>query len=131
MTTHKILVGSYTSDISTLEFTSGEKPLLKVTNVTAVGHHPSWVTRFAAASNAEKTVVFTGLEQTDGKIIALEFDGEGKGRIVAETSAGGHDPCTLEVTKDGKELLVGNVCYYHLLTIYSADRSQSTRPDTP
>jgi 6-phosphogluconolactonase (cycloisomerase 2 family) len=113
MVAHTILVGSYTNDISTLVFTPGSTPSLKLVDSIKVGHHPSWITRHAAATTQGKTVVFTGIEQTEGTIVALEFDRDGKGTVVSQTSAGGRDPCTLEVTSDGKELLVGNVSLHH------------------
>jgi 6-phosphogluconolactonase (cycloisomerase 2 family) len=112
MPSHKILVGSYTDNISTLVFTEaadGSGPKLKFKSTVSVGHHPSWVTLYPAASTPEKTVVFTGVEQYEGLIAALEFDAEGRGKLISHTTAGGRDPCTMVVTKDGKELIVGNV----------------------
>ena len=104
---HRILVASYTNSIYTLEFTpatSDSKASLKVLSRLVVGHHPSWITRHAS----EPSLVFTGLEQSDGRLLALKFDrSTGVGSIVGDFSSGGRDPCTIAVTKDS--LLAGNV----------------------
>jgi len=69
-----------------------------------VGHHPSWVTPHPA----DKTVVFTATEATDGVVKALKYDLEtGKGEIVAEASSGGADPCHLAASRNN--LFVANV----------------------
>jgi hypothetical protein len=112
MTAHHILVGSYTDQITTLVFTEGADgaaPKLEHKSAVSIGHHPSWLTIHPTASSKQKSVVFTGVEQSEGMIVALEFDAEGKGKVVGQTTAGGRDPCTLEASKDGKELIVGNV----------------------
>lgn len=100
---YHILVGSYSNDVTTLSF-DDQKLALHVTSTLTVGFHPSWLTsdpRFPGT-------VWTGLEQSDGKILALKFDNEGKGTIVSETNSGGRDPCHLTVAKD--DLVIANVC---------------------
>ncbi|KAF8641444.1 hypothetical protein AX16_009957 [Volvariella volvacea WC 439] len=107
---HKILVASYTNEISTLSFDPDAQTLSRESAVT-VGFHPSWIAFYPG----DHSVVFTGLEQSGGKVLALKFD-DGIGvdgdkewrsaRIVAEASSGGDDPCSLYATKD--ELFVAN-----------------------
>lgn len=99
---HQILVSSYTNDIVTLAFDPAT-PSVSITSSTTVGHHPSWITAYPD----DRSLIFTGLEQTEGKVIALKYGKDGQGRIAAELSSGGADPCTLLATKG--ELLVGNV----------------------
>jgi hypothetical protein len=116
MASHTILVGSYTDQITTLVFTEGvdgASAKLEHKGAVTVGHHPSWLA-VHPASTKEKTIVFTGLEQSEGIIAAVEFDADGNGKVVGQTTSGGRDPCTLDVTKDGKEVVVGNVRVYAL-----------------
>ncbi|KAG5644309.1 hypothetical protein DXG03_008727 [Asterophora parasitica] len=92
---HLILTSSYTNEVSTLTF-DPEASSIEVTSSVTVGHHPSWITFYPE----DHSLVFTGLEQTDGKVVALKFDQEGKGEVVAEASSGGADPCSLVSTKN-------------------------------
>lgn len=104
MPKYPILVASYTNDIVTLEFDS-ESATLKQTSSTTVGHHPSWIEGHLTLPN----VVYTGLEQSDGKILALRFEDNGKkGEIVSEISSIGRDPCSVHVDKD--QVFAANVC---------------------
>ncbi|KAG6901895.1 hypothetical protein C0995_006848 [Termitomyces sp. Mi166 len=98
---HLIFTASYTDEISTLVF-DPDNASITVSSTVKVGHHPSWITFYPS----DHSLVFTGLEQSDGKAIALKFDEEGKGKIVAEVSSGGADPCTLLATKN--TLYIGN-----------------------
>ena len=109
MATYKILVGSYTDSIYTLEFDpappGGGTPTLKLVSQVNVGHHPSWI----EAHPSDRSLIFTGLEQADGQIVVVKYDKDGKGHKIDEATcaSGGADPCTLLVTED--ELIVGNV----------------------
>jgi hypothetical protein len=97
MAIYKILVGSYTDSIHTLEFdTSDGTPKLKYLSSVNVGHHPSWI----EGHPSDRSLIFTGLEQSDGKIVVVKYDEHGKGQKVDETtcSSGGADPCTLPKT---------------------------------
>ncbi|KAG6915847.1 hypothetical protein DXG01_009606 [Tephrocybe rancida] len=98
---HLIFTASYTNEVSTLAF-DPEAGSINVLSTVIVGHHPSWITFYPG----DHSLVFTGLEQTDGKAVALKFDEEGKGTIVAKVPSGGADPCTLLATKDN--LYIGN-----------------------
>ncbi|KAI0774922.1 putative isomerase YbhE [Trametes elegans] len=98
---YHILVGSYTNEIYTLAFEPARPSLTLVSTVT-VGHHPSWITPHPT----DQTIIFTGTEQTDGKVVALKYDEQGRGTVVGEIPSGGGDPCSLLAL--GDELLVGN-----------------------
>lgn len=100
---YRILVASYTNSITTLIF-DPSKPSLGVTSSIEVGFHPSWITPHPD----DASIVFTGLEDTVGKIVALKYDEDGKGTILGEIESGGDSPASLLVV-DGN-LLVGNVC---------------------
>jgi 6-phosphogluconolactonase (cycloisomerase 2 family) len=102
MTQFRIIVASYTEEIYSLLF-DDTKGTLDVISTVKVGYHPSWITFHPN----DRSVVFTGLEQSDGTAVALRFDEEGKGEVIGKTASGGKDPCALLVTKD--ELLIANV----------------------
>ncbi|KAJ3513350.1 hypothetical protein NLJ89_g3001 [Agrocybe chaxingu] len=97
----RILVASYTNDITTLSF-DPSTPSLEVTSSLTIGYHPSWIT----SNPNHPSLVWTGLEQSDGRILALGVDKHGKGKVVAEASSAGRDPCSLLALKD--ELLIAN-----------------------
>jgi 6-phosphogluconolactonase (cycloisomerase 2 family) len=100
--TYRIYVGSYSSEIYALEFNPQAASLTLLSTIT-VGHHPSWIT----SHPSDPTFIFTALEQSDGKIIALKYDKKGQGKIVTTVPSGGADPCVLFAKDD--ELLIGNV----------------------
>lgn len=97
-----ILVGSYTNDVRTLAFDPTTKTL-QVTSSLTVGHHPSWI----ASHNAHPSLVWTGLEQSEGKILALSYDKQGNCKVVSESSSAGSEPCFLWAEKH--ELIIANV----------------------
>lgn len=99
---HHILISSYTNDISTVAFDPSAAKITLVSSTT-VGHHPSWITPHPE----DPTVIFTGLEQADGKVVVLKYDQDWKGAVVAEGPSGGADPCSLLVAKE--KLFVANV----------------------
>ncbi|RDB20797.1 6-phosphogluconolactonase [Hypsizygus marmoreus] len=99
--THLILTSSYTNDISTLAFDPANGTL-ELVSATTVGHHPSWITFYPG----DHSLAFTGLEQTEGKVVALKYDEDERGTVVAEVPSGGADPCSLLATMD--ELFVAN-----------------------
>jgi len=98
---YHVLVGSYSNSIVTLTF-DPETLTLDLTSSIIVGHHPSWLT----SHPNYPSLVWTGLEQYDGKIVTLSFDENGKGKVVSETTSAGGDPCSLSIAND--ELLIGN-----------------------
>ncbi|KAF9047665.1 Lactonase, 7-bladed beta-propeller-domain-containing protein [Panaeolus papilionaceus] len=99
---HRILVASYTNDIVTLTF-DPDTSSLSVSSSIEVGFHPSWIT---ANPKHHPGVVWTGLEQPEGKVLALKYDEEGKLEKLAEAESAGHSPCSLLALKD--EVLVAN-----------------------
>ncbi|KDQ56245.1 hypothetical protein JAAARDRAFT_59153 [Jaapia argillacea MUCL 33604] len=105
-----ILVGSYTNEIYTLAF-DPNVPSLKLVSSVVVGHHPSWIT----PHSTNPSLVYAGLEQPDGKIVAVEYDAEWRGKVVSEVSSGGADPCTLLAYKD--ELIIGNYSSASVVTL--------------
>jgi hypothetical protein len=114
MPSHIILVGSYATSVYTLHFdpVASSGPALTLTDKLDVGFHPSWLTRHPHVAADGNKVVFTGLEQSEGRVVVLRFDQNGRGEKLAEVSSEGADPCTEEVIRrsDGRyELVVGNV----------------------
>ena len=99
---HRILVASDTSNITTLSFDSAAGSL-EVSSDINVGHRPSWLT----SHKSHPAVVFTGLQQSDGKVVALRYDEHGVGEAVSEASSAGQEPCSLLATQD--EILIANV----------------------
>ncbi|ESK85786.1 putative isomerase YbhE [Moniliophthora roreri MCA 2997] len=99
--TYRILVGSYTHEVFTLEFDSKSSSISTLATST-VGFHPSWVTTHPE----DPSLVFACLEQSDGGIVALKYDNTGKGTVVASAPSGGQDPCHLLVKDD--ELFIAN-----------------------
>jgi 6-phosphogluconolactonase (cycloisomerase 2 family) len=108
---HTIIVGSYTNAIYTLEFTAEPTPTLKLSQSLDVGHHPSWLSVLPseATKGEHTTVVLTGLEQSDGQVVAIGFDSKGNGTVLSQVSSAGRDPASLRVHPSGKEVVVGNV----------------------
>ena len=100
--TNYILVGSFSTDITTLAFDPTTETL-QITSSLTVGHHPSWI----ASHNAHPSLIWTGLEQSEGKILALSYDERGNCKVVSEASSAGSDPCSL--LADEHELIVTNV----------------------
>src|ERR1700678_2530132 len=97
-----ILVGSYSNDITTLAFDPATETL-QVESILTVGHHPSWIT----SHKAYPSLVWTGLEQSEGKILALSYDKQGNCKVVSETSSAGSAPCFLWALEH--ELIIANV----------------------
>ncbi|KAG7091586.1 hypothetical protein E1B28_010607 [Marasmius oreades] len=98
---YRILGSSYTEEVYTLEFVPS-KATITVSSSLRIGYHPSWIT----AHPTDPSLVFACLEQAEGTVVALKYDESGNGKVVAEASSGGKDPCHLLV-KDG-ELLIAN-----------------------
>lgn len=99
---YRILTATYSDRVETLLFDSESKSL-SITSSLEVGHHPSWITPHPG----NPAIWFTVLEQGDGQVVAIEYDKEGKGRVVGQLSSEGAEPCTLVAYKG--DLLIGNV----------------------
>ncbi|KAJ7115885.1 Lactonase, 7-bladed beta-propeller-domain-containing protein [Mycena epipterygia] len=98
---YRILVASYTTSVQTLAFDASVSTLT-VQSAVEVGFHPSWIEFYPS----DHSLVFAGLEITEGTVVAVKYDESGTGSVVAETSSGGADPCSLAATEN--ELLVAN-----------------------
>ena len=99
---YRILVGSYSDEVVTLAFDPDARTL-EATSALKVGHHPSWLT----AHPAHPSLVWTGLEQSDGRLLTLKYDESGKGSILSDVPSGGKDPCHLLALQD--EIITANV----------------------
>lgn len=99
---YRILAGSYTNEIYTLNFDPTSSSLISVT-ATTVGFHPSWI----ACHPDDDSLIFAALEEHEGKVVAVKFGENGEGINLGQSSSGGADPCSLLVTKE--QLIVGNV----------------------
>jgi len=108
MPVYRILTATYTDRVETLLFDPDAKSLSIASSLT-VGHHPSWITPHPE----NPTIWFTALEQEDGRVVAVEYDKEGKGKVVGELSSEGAAPCTLVAYKG--DLLIGNVSRFFFL----------------
>lgn len=104
---YKILVASYTDSIHSLQFDpTTSPPTLQLVKSTKVGHHPSWITRHPDAPS----LAFTGLEQSDGRLLVLKIGDDSDVEVLADVSSAGRDPCTILVLEN--QVLVGNVSLY-------------------
>lgn len=112
MVCYRILTATYADCVETLLFDSdaGAAESLSVVSSLTVGHHPSWITPHPE----NPAIWFTGLEQEDGRVVAIEYDGEGKGKVVGDVSSEGAEPCTLVAYKG--DLLIANVSVFFFLS---------------
>ncbi|KAJ3932612.1 MAG: Lactonase, 7-bladed beta-propeller-domain-containing protein [Lentinula lateritia] len=117
-----IIGSSYTSDVYTFYF---EGDSLALISSVEVGFHPSWI----AFHPEDRSLIFAGLEQDEGKIIAIKYDAELKGAVVAESSSGGKDPCSVVVVKD--ELLIANYSSGSISTLPVSQNAPYILADTP
>jgi len=101
---YTILVGSYTSQITALEFdTSTSPPNLSVTATFPTGQSPSWI----SFHPSDKSLLFVGNELTDGKLQLFKLDQAQKTlKLVGECTSGGADPAHVLVLED--EVIVAN-----------------------
>lgn len=103
---HRILVGSYTTSIATLEFdpSATPSPSLKVISSVKSAQNPSWI----ALHPTDRTLLYATIEQTEGMVQVFKINLEdGSLEFVKEASSGGADPASLAVTAEA--VLVANV----------------------
>ncbi|KAJ7876823.1 Lactonase, 7-bladed beta-propeller-domain-containing protein [Mycena leptocephala] len=98
---NRIFVASYTQSVQTLAFDASASTLTTQSTVE-VGDHPSWL----EFHPSDRSLVFAGLEETEGKVVAVKYDESGNGTVVAVASSGGADPCSLVATEN--RLFVAN-----------------------
>jgi 6-phosphogluconolactonase (cycloisomerase 2 family) len=97
-----ILVASYTDEVYTLQF-DPQSSSLRLISTVKVGQNPSWITPHPD----DRSLIFTALEQPQGKIVLLKYSTDGIGQVIAEVSSGGSSPCAMHATTD--ELFIANV----------------------
>ena len=100
---YRILVASNTSKIKSLFFDPNGSTL-DIASETFVGPGPIWIT----GHPTNPSLVFTGLTQGDGVVVALTFDDAGNGTVVGHVPSGGTHPASLVTKMDA--LFVSNVC---------------------
>ncbi|KIY46087.1 putative isomerase YbhE [Fistulina hepatica ATCC 64428] len=96
-----ILVASYTDEVTTLKWTP-DTGSLEVSSAVKTGERPSWL----LPSTHDNTIVYAALEQGDGKIAAIKYDKDARGRVVATLPSGGSAPCALDAIPG--ELFIAN-----------------------
>jgi len=100
-TTHRILVASYTPNITTLEFDPAAGTLTDIAQSPA-GTNPSWI----AAHPTDKSLILATNEVTDGKVHLFKLQPDGKLKLLESMGSAGEDPAHLAVLED--EVIVGN-----------------------
>ncbi|KAG9125652.1 hypothetical protein FRC07_006740 [Ceratobasidium sp. 392] len=101
MPKYRILVASYTPNITTLEFDSSKKTLKDIAQSPA-GTNPSWI----AAHPSDKTLILATNEVTDGKVHLFKLKEDGGLKLLESMGSAGEDPAHLAVLED--EVVVGN-----------------------
>ncbi|EJD08182.1 putative isomerase YbhE [Fomitiporia mediterranea MF3/22] len=118
---YRILVASYTDAIYTLAFdpAKSKDAALSLSSTLEVGHHPSWIERHPSDSS----IIFTGLEQADGRLLTLKYDlNNGEGKVLSNVSSGGADPCSILATNSNvfvANYSSGTVAIYSLPSVHS------------
>ncbi|KAJ1301831.1 hypothetical protein OPQ81_009059 [Rhizoctonia solani] len=110
MTVHRILVASYTPNISTLEFDPVAHKLRPIAQSSA-GTNPSWI----AAHPTDSSLIAATNEVTDGKVHLFRLLKDGKLKLLESVGTDGEDPAHLAVLED--EIVVGNYSSGNLLSI--------------
>ena len=104
----RILVASYTPNITTLEFENGKlKPIAQ----SPAGMNPSWV----AAHPSEKSLILATNEVDDGKVHLFRLQPDGKLKLLETVGSAGQDPAHLAVL--GDEVVVGNYSSGNILSV--------------
>lgn len=105
MSTYKILVGSYTSVISTLLFSpKANPPSLTITSTSPAGTNPSWISLHPTNSS----ILFATQENYYGQALTFTLDSAGRATQVASVYSGGQSPAYLAVINGGTELILPN-----------------------
>ncbi|KAG9080588.1 hypothetical protein FRC06_006390, partial [Ceratobasidium sp. 370] len=101
MPKYRIIVASYTPNITTLEF-DPSKGTLRVIAQSPAGTNPSWV----AAHPTDKSLILATNEVTDGKVHLFKLKEHGGLKLLESMGSAGEDPAHLAVLED--EVVVGN-----------------------
>ncbi|KAJ7600546.1 Lactonase, 7-bladed beta-propeller-domain-containing protein [Mycena floridula] len=91
----KVLAATFTDDVYTINFDPVDGSLSLVSFLT-VGCQPSWLTRHPI----DKSLVFTALKQPDGQVVAIKYNDQGIGAILAQESSGGDGPSSVLASAD-------------------------------
>ncbi|KAB5589128.1 Lactonase, 7-bladed beta-propeller [Ceratobasidium theobromae] len=110
MTVHRILVASYTPNITTLEFDDVEHTLKPIA-LSPAGTNPSWI----AAHPTERTLVLATNEVTDGKVHLFRLQQDGKLKLLESVGSAGEDPAHLAVLDS--QVIVGNYSSGSILAV--------------
>ncbi|QRW15492.1 lactonase, 7-bladed beta-propeller [Ceratobasidium sp. AG-Ba] len=110
MTKYRILVASYTPNITTLEFDS-DAGRLKAIAQSPAGTNPSWI----AVHPSDKSLVLATNEVTDGKVHLFKIKDDGALKLLESVGSAGEDPAHLAVLED--EVVVGNYSSGTILAI--------------
>ena len=113
---YRFVVASYTDALHILDFDPSKTAdsALTLISSTTVGHHPSWVENHPS----DNTLLFTGLEQSDGQLLALKYnDISARLQVLERLSSGGSDPAHILVTDS--QVIVGNVRVFVLPSVES------------
>ncbi|QRV85156.1 lactonase, 7-bladed beta-propeller [Ceratobasidium sp. AG-Ba] len=102
MVSYKILVGGYTSMLSTLSFTSGNSNLPTVSTIST--NNPSWIT----AHPTNKNIIFATQDSYIGGIQSFTINSQGQLSKIATVATGGDSPAHMIVSNDGNEVAVIN-----------------------
>ncbi|CUA68676.1 hypothetical protein RSOLAG22IIIB_08046 [Rhizoctonia solani] len=100
---YKLLIGGYTSTITTLLFNSTSSSLSTIGTFPA-GFNSTWITTHPT----DKNVVYAGQEGTPGSILSFVVGQSGQLTQVDSTFTGGNRPVHLTISSNGKEAVVAN-----------------------
>ncbi|KAG9087820.1 hypothetical protein FRC07_012732, partial [Ceratobasidium sp. 392] len=103
MVSYKILVGTYSSLITTLQFTPVHSNLAAIATSNA-GISPSWL----AQHPTNKTVLFATQDYYDGKIASFAVGSQGQLTRLDSASTSGDAPAHMIVASSGREVIAAN-----------------------
>lgn len=104
---YKILVGSYTDEITTLEF-DPDAGTLEIVSTVKSGQSPSWI----ELHPTDRSLLFATNEVIDGKLQLFNISEDGSLQFLEECPTGGADPASLAATES--TVVVANVGRFRL-----------------
>lgn len=99
---YKILVGSYTDEITTLDF-DPDAGKLEIVSTVKSGQSPSWI----ELHPDDRSLLFATNEVTEGKLQLFRVSEDGSLQFLEECPSGGADPASLAITES--TVIVANV----------------------
>jgi len=99
---YKILVGSYSDEITTLVF-DPDAEKLEIVSTAKSGQSPSWI----ALHPTDQSLLFATNEVTEGKVQLFKISEDGSLQFIEECVSGGADPASLAITESS--VIVANV----------------------